>query len=323
WQLGYRDGAIFKWLLRHRRPMRPKRLEFQSGGYRQRRYFWLRLDRFDTLEKLARVRAEIAKGKLTIRSANLRELTIDWQRAPSRVMAIRIDGQLLSLAPSPTRGPLPSSTTLHRGAARRWQLGPSPRAGLQKRPGLSGPIPDARYDPQLFVYGTQRDDETAINRMRAETDARFHSIRADVRMPVKRDRDVTAEDIARYHLVLYGTPAGNALLGTILAKTPLRVDAKGIRVGGARFEGRHLGVALIYPNPLNPQRYVVVLSGTSWRGVLATRYLPRWLPDYVVFDENGIHRQLGGKVMDKRRVRGGGFFDARWRFDPKRLWRPH
>ena len=34
-----------------------------------------------------------------------------------------------------------------------------------------------------------------------------------------------------------------------------------------RFEGDDLGVKMVFPNPLNPKRYVVLFSGTTWRGV--------------------------------------------------------
>lgn len=319
WQLGYKGGRIFGWLLRHRRPEKPRRVVFRSGSYRQRSAYWLRIDRFGTLQKLGLVRAEIEGKRLTIRSENIVRLTVLWREAPSRTGTIVIDGVRLQLAIGSS-----ATTTLSRERGGRWRLvsaGEPPQRGLDKRPGRSGPIPDVRFDAQLFVYGTARDDETPINRQRAESDARYRMIRADVRLPVKRDRDVTAQDIARYHLVLYGTPRGNTLLARILPKLPLQIGERAIRLGGVTFSGANLGVALVYPNPLNPSRYVLIQSGTTWRGVLATRYLPRWLPDYVVFEERGINRQLGGKLLDKRRVLGAGYFDERWRFDPKRLWR--
>ena len=61
--------------------------------------------------------------------------------------------------------------------------------------------------------------------------------------------------------------------------------------------------ALIYPNPLNPDRYVVLNSGFTFADAAPTSnalQIPE-LPDYAVFD------------LETLRVADAGFFDEEWR----------
>ena len=106
-------------------------------------------------------------------------------------------------------------------------------------------------------------------------------------LPVKDEAAVTPEDIANRHLILFGDPSNNRLLGRIVGRLPLRWTPETV---------------LIYPNPLNPKRYVVVNSGhtfheAEFRGTNALLY-PR-LGDWAVL--------RGGQVVS------AGLFDEAWR----------
>ena len=72
---------------------------------------------------------------------------------------------------------------------------------------------------------------------------------------------MTNEDIAGRHLILFGDPSSNALIAQVLDGLPLAWSKDEIRFAGNTVAANcHLPV-LIYPNPLNPQRYVVLNSG--------------------------------------------------------------
>ena len=66
---------------------------------------------------------------------------------------------------------------------------------------------------------------------------------------------------------------------------------------------------MIYPNPLYPNRYVVLNSGFTFREfdyLNNARQTPK-LPDYAVIDTSvPITRQAPGKVVE------AGFFDESW-----------
>src|SRR5262249_9644643 len=126
---------------------------------------------------------------------------------------------------------------------------------------------------------------------------------------VKNDDAVSDADIAAHHLVLWGDPASNKILARIADKFPIRWDAEGVRVGKAFFGADQHVPVLIYPNPLNPKRYVVLNSGFTFREydyLNNARQVPK-LPDYAVIDLSKpvTSRAPGG-------IAAAGFFDERW-----------
>jgi len=120
---------------------------------------------------------------------------------------------------------------------------------------------------------------------------------------VKDDRQIEARDIDDYHLILFGDPRSNSLIGRIIDRLPVRWTETEIAVGARKFSAADHIPVLIYPNPLNPKRYVVINSGHTFgdedfRGTNAWLY-PR-LGDYAVLAADGT------AVVS-------GFFDERWR----------
>ena len=126
---------------------------------------------------------------------------------------------------------------------------------------------------------------------------------------VKDDSDVTDSDIAAHNLILFGDPSSNKLIGRIAAKLPLAWDDKIVRIGKASFPADHHAPLLIYPNPLNPTKYVVLNSGFTFREydyLNNARQVPK-LPDYAILDLNvPVSARAPGGILD------AGFFDERW-----------
>jgi hypothetical protein len=126
---------------------------------------------------------------------------------------------------------------------------------------------------------------------------------------VKADTEISDEDIANNHLILWGDPQSNKVLGRIARKLPSRWSDETIRIAGKKFAANKFVPVLIFPNPLNPKRYVVVNSGFTFceygRSSNALQ-IPK-LPDYAVLDMT---------VERKDRYQSGvalaGFFDETW-----------
>jgi hypothetical protein len=128
---------------------------------------------------------------------------------------------------------------------------------------------------------------------------------------VKDDTAVTASDIADHHLILFGDPESNQLLRRIAGKLPLRWDAQQLALKGKTFDAATHTVAMIYPNPLDPRRYVVLNTGHSFRRaeMAATNaaLFPR-LGDYAVFH---LRQSIGMPV--EAEVMTAGYFDEDWK----------
>ncbi len=178
---------------------------------------------------------------------------------------------------------------------------------LVKRPGLTGPIDDAFMDAFIWVppmksaEGSWYDDEFA----HATREWRRH-FRGDI---VIKD-DLSEEDIANNHLILFGSPKTNRLIARIAEKLPVQWTESTITFRGKTYDATKHAPVLIFPNPLNPNRYVVLNSGFTFREYAYlnnARQIPM-LPDWAIVDISaGANFILPGNVVD------AGFFDENWR----------
>jgi hypothetical protein len=189
---------------------------------------------------------------------------------------------------------------------------------LRKRHGLQGPIDDAFMDSFLMVRPSGRplNDKVgawAAAEMAHAIDHWRKQFRGEAR--VKTDAGVTEADIRDHNLVLWGDPSSNQVLSRIADRLPLHWDAQGVRLGKQKFPAAHHVPVLIYPNPLNPKRYVVLNSGFTFREydyLNNARQVAR-LPDYAVIDvSTPPSARLPGAVA------AAGFFDEEWKLPAAR-----
>jgi hypothetical protein len=187
--------------------------------------------------------------------------------------------------------------------------------GLAKKPGLQGPIDDAFMDRFVMVRPTGKPLNAKVGSWaRDEMNHAVTQWRQQFRgdAPVKDDTAVSDADIRDANLVLWGDPSSNRVLAKIADKLPIRWTAAGVRVGDKTYPAdTHLPL-LIYPNPLNPAKYVVLNSGFTYREydyLNNARQTPK-LPDWAVVDvTTPPSSRWPGKVVVAH------FFDDRWRLD--------
>ncbi len=127
---------------------------------------------------------------------------------------------------------------------------------------------------------------------------------------VVADRALTEAEIASHNLVLWGDPSSNAVLAKIVAQLPVKWDAKEIVFRGRTYDAKHHAPILVFPNPLNPARYVVLNSGITFRteGYGNNAHQTPKLPDWSIVDfRTAPGPRWPGKIVD------AGFFDESWK----------
>jgi hypothetical protein len=165
----------------------------------------------------------------------------------------------------------------------------------------------------VHVYGTQRPEHTsALERAARKGSGGWPLWLWDFDQRVVADTDVDDDLLRSAHLVLYGTPGSNAVLERIWKQLPITVDEEGVVVGDARHGDAGVGVRFVYPNPLAPDRYVIVQAGTTTESVHRGHNLPDFLPDFVVYDGKTT-RTRSRLTFGSNRPLQLGYFDARWR----------
>ena len=101
---------------------------------------------------------------------------------------------------------------------------------------------------------------------------------------MKNDTDVTEEDVAARHLILFSDPASNSFISQVLDRLPLTWTKDAIGFGGKTYDAAAHVPAMIYPSPLNPGRYVLnsgrTFHAADFQGTNARLY-PR-LGDYAI-----------------------------------------
>jgi dienelactone hydrolase len=189
---------------------------------------------------------------------------------------------------------------------------------LRKRHDLQGPIDDAFMDSFVVVRPTGTAKYTKIGEWaKAEGDRAIEHWRRHFRgeARVKDDSAVTDADIASSNLVLWGDPESNAVLKRIADKLPIRWEGDKIVAGPKSFPAETHVPILIYPNPLNPLKYVVLNSGFTFRDydyLNNARQVPK-LPDWAIVDvTTPPDSRHPGKVV------AADFFGEAWELKPPR-----
>ena len=104
----------------------------------------------------------------------------------------------------------------------------------------------------------------------------------------------------------------SAVLAKVLPKLPIRWDAYALTIGKNNYSAAEHAPILIYPNPLNPSRYVVLNSSFTFREgstVSNSQQTPK-LPDWAIIDlKTPPSAKWPGAVVN------AGFFGEQWQFE--------
>ncbi len=279
----------------------PDHIRFVTYTTRYNRDYWVFVDGLEKHYERADVDAQRTGGGASydIKTRNLTRLAL---RETEHAKEIRIDGEILKVKPA-------SEIALERNGSAWKVVKNGAESGLHKTHGLQGPIDDAFLDPFLLVRptGTPWNDE--VNQQALRSLARFDRMWARFfrgHPYVKDDRDVTEADLAKYHVVLFGDPGSNKWIAKLNGKLPMKWTRDTVAIGAESFPASESFPALIYPNPLNPAKYVVLNTGLTIedRGYNGDYGTPLW-GDYAI-----VKVKAGSEVPD---LRTAGLFDENWK----------
>ncbi len=301
-----------------------ERVSLQTRTLRYNRCHWLTILGLERHWEESRVDARQIAESVVLTTQGVTSLRITAAPAHSnlRLKHFTIDGQTV---PAPATAQTNAARLDKRRGRWIWVNDRAPSSG--KVPGLQGPIDDAFMAPFLVVEPDGRCRQPAVDRWVAFELEHFKErwrrlFRAHVRS--KTPQAVNAEDVERFHLILWGDATANSLIARVLPGLPLEWNEHGLRLRDVdeaaagstdepTFPAAHHVPLLIYPNPLNPKRYVVLNSGITFReGHDRTNSLqnPK-LPDWAIVD---VRRDPD--ALAPGRIAAADFFDEGWRLRP-------
>jgi hypothetical protein len=258
---------------------RPATVRFTTYTLKYNQNYWVRVDGLERHWDRADVFAALSPDELEVRTTNVTSLTLTLPNGS--LNTAKIDGRRVKFQPQDSQVHL-------RKSGERWAAVRQPSMP-GKRPGVQGPIDDAFMDSFIMVRPTGKPLNKAAGDWIGDefihaTNEWRNQFRGDA--IVKADTDITEEDIASNHLVLWGDPESNQLLKRMAKKLPVGWSAATVRLAGKSFAADKFVPVLIFPNPLNPRKYVVLNSGFTFceygRSSNALQ-IPK-LADYAVLD---------------------------------------
>jgi dienelactone hydrolase len=296
----------------------PEKIRFTTWTLRYNEMLWVTIDGMEEHWGRARVDADIiGNAKIQAKTKNVSAISFSMSSGycpfdPATAPTIEIDGQSLHANKAETDRSWTAHFVKQNG---KWgSAAHMDDSELRKRHGLQGPIDDAFMDSFVMVEPTGQPMNEAVGKWAAAEEQ--HAIehwRKQFRGEAKvvKDTDVTDELIAKSNLVLWGDPESNAVLKRIADKLQIHWNKNSLSTGEKNFPvDKHVPV-FIYPNPLNPKKYVVVNSGFTFREydyLNNARQISK-LPDWAIIDiSQPVTSRYPGKVVT------AGFFDEHWQF---------
>jgi len=269
----------------------------------------------------ARVVVQQKDSAVRIRTQNVSEFQLAGKvPALNGRFTIEIDGQPITASNPRLQGLVIGAGLVFRKTDGKWtQLaGKILPEGLSKRHGLQGPIDDAFMDAFVFVKPSSPGVSPEID---AWVKAEFeHAVehwrrhfRGDVR--VMLDTEITKYDMQRFNIVVWGDPKSNEVLTVMQEQLPIhwQLADNTLQVGETTYDAATHLPLLIFPNPLAPNKYVVLNSSFTFREydyLNNARQTPK-LPDWAIVDvRTPANSRFPGKIVD------ANFFDEVWQLKP-------
>jgi len=309
WDPAYKDRRTLTRLLEARREKPELEFFFTTCRYEDARYAWVEIEKFERYGDYATVEARFEPDppRISLKTVNVGVISLALSGLPGikpgdRVEITDADKRGMITVEAPKAGPV-------RLAVKDSGLGlltPQPdRKGTPvKRKGLEGPIYQAVSDRVILVYGTgARDNSDLVQALRFADWGEL----PDVHFLIKPDSEVTDADIMNSHLVLFGDERTNELIGRVNMMSPVHFDGDRVVAAGERYPKGEVSFKCVFPNPLNPERLVLINFAEEWdySNTWSFQAIFKNLPDYFIY-------RRGGKKPFDTEVLKAGFFDEKW-----------
>jgi hypothetical protein len=292
----------------------PTEVHFVTFTLKYNRMNWVRLDRLKQHFEKARIDAKLNSNSIEISTSNIDSFHLHFNKAEcplpvGQPVKVILNGQEILVPKGPNMN---KSWQVHFTLKKdQWQLAQAPPL-LAKKKDLQGPIDDAFMDSFIFVSPTAKSKNDKFHawseseRKRGIKHWRQH-FRGDA--IVKNDTDISQEDIAKSNLILWGDADSNAIIKRIIKKLPIQWDHEKISLNDQKYNSKKHALIMVYPNPLNPEKYIVLNSSFTYREYAYlnnARQVPM-LPDWAIIDlATPPNSEWPGKVIN------ANFFDEKW-----------
>jgi len=126
----------------------------------------------------------------------------------------------------------------------------------RKTSAIEGPINHFFAAP--FAIVTNKDDMNAFRMFSEDWNAAYFGYYRNI-----TESHLNWTDIKNYNLILYGNKYSNRLIQKMLQAVPVKTNETFIKIGKKMLLGRDQDYALIFPNPYNNRKYLLLIGTNS------------------------------------------------------------
>ena len=286
------------------------KVQLTTHTLRYNRMKWVSIHGLAKHWKEARVEAEhLGRNQFRVKTENVTKLMLGKFNAPNQHSTpynIIIGNQELITKPGR------HTALMFLRSGKHWEIVESlTQNNLAKTPGLQGPIDDAFLSRFVFVPPNadpinKSTGEWVQQEMKDAISQWHRQFRGNVIL--KNSSELSAVDRAS-NLILWGDPKSNPLIAKIAGQLPIEWTEKGIRIKDKTWPANRFVPVLIYPNPMNLRRYIVINSGFTFSefGHMSNSMQNAKLPDYAVLD---MRVPIAERIP--KGVAHAGFFGENW-----------
>jgi hypothetical protein len=307
------QALVEKAVAKGRNPM-PRKVTLQTRTLGYNKMFWVELKSMERQWEDARIDAEIGDdGVMRVKTKNVDRFELDPIKVPA---GLEIDGVMVDPV-----WDMPHTRDWLKQKSGEWKSRASMTGKaevIEKRRGQCGPIEEPLKRPFLVVLPEGDSGSPQITEWAKAESSHFITrwrglMRGDPM--VKKAGEVTAADMRRYTLVLWGDAKSNPLIAKVMnteisKSLPFVWTVDKLKLGSREFDGATHVPVMIRPNPLAPRGTVIINSGLTFREAHdRTNSLqnPK-LPDWAILDiTTPPSAEAAGKVV------AADFFDEGWR----------
>ncbi len=244
------------WLLGQQRARRPAQCTLVTADLRANTAYWTAITAFETCGRPARMDAAVMGQTIFVETDNVAGYTLDLGDG---LVNTQQDVRILENDLDVFHG-LPD-------AAGHFVRACGASQALSKKPGLCGPLWDIYSAPCLLVYGAAGDPALAKAARQCADSFAAPAWMGRVTFRVVADKDASEAMLRDCNLVLFGDARSNTILARLGDKLPIRMEEASILTHDRVYSAPDTGFVLIYPHPLNPERYVAVFAGNTPKAV--------------------------------------------------------
>jgi predicted peptidase len=248
---------IFKFYKDNVRIKSPNTIRFSTAQMKYNTAYWIKIKKLISMKK-ASIEASISSENIIdVKTRNILQYEIVLDKLnyeKGKPVTVKTNG-LISFQDFPKENSIVVNIE---------DMDESKKDTQYKNHEIEGPVLDAFGNSFIVVEGTIGSKKNLENLKQQVNEFRTawkEEYWGDCRH--RKDKEIKEEDIKNNHLILFGNQYSNLMIKKVINQIPLKIEKNRLIVHGKKYYGDKLGIHLIYPNPLNPDKYVVILGSNN------------------------------------------------------------